>query len=73
MNNDIKFGANYVPPESWFYSWVDFNENKVKEDFCALKEIGLDHLRVFIRWDLFQPATSYVPESMLKRVVFLYI
>ena len=47
MNNEIKFGANYVPPKGWFYSWVDFDKTAVEEDFCALKEIGLDHLRCF--------------------------
>lgn len=65
----LSFGANYVPHNGWFYSWVDFDKSVVEEDFCALKEVGLDHLRVHLRWDLFQPATTYVSESMLKKLV----
>lgn len=64
----LKFGANYVPHNSWFYSWVEFDESVVEKDFFALKEIGLDHLRVHLRWDLFQPATTYVSETMLSRL-----
>lgn len=66
---ELKFGANYVPSKSWFYSWVDFEKSNVEEDFCALKEMGLDHLRVHLRWDLFQPAPAYVPRSMLNKLV----
>ena len=64
----MKFGTNYVPPNGWFYSWLDFEKSHIEEDFYALKEIGLDHLRVHLRWDLFQPAMEYVPESMLKKI-----
>lgn len=64
----LKFGANYVPHNSWFYSWVEFDESVIEKDFFALKQIGLDHLRVHLRWDLFQPATTYVSETMLKRL-----
>lgn len=68
----IKFGANYVPPKGWFYSWVDFEKSHIEEDFFALKAIGLDHLRVHLRWDLFQPATNYVAESMLKKLIIMH-
>lgn len=70
--NGLKFGANYVPSKNWFFSWVDFEKNHIEEDFCALKEIGLDHLRVHLRWDLFQPAKFFVPESMLQKLIVMH-
>lgn len=69
---ELKFGANYVPSKNWFFSWVDFEERHIEEDFCALKELGLDHLRVHLRWDLFQPATKFVPESMLFNLIKMH-
>ena len=48
---------------------MDFEKSHIEEDFYALKEIGLDHLRVHLRWDLFQLAMGYIPELMLKKLV----
>lgn len=64
----MKFGVNYVPPRQWFYSWQDVNLDYVKEDFEAIKSLGVDHIRLHLRWDLFQPNPVYVPDVLLKKL-----
>lgn len=61
----MRFGVNYVPSRNWFYSWQHLDLTHVDEDFCAIRELGFDHIRMHLRWDLFQPNAAVVPEYML--------
>ena len=54
--------------DGFIRGWIS-KKSHIEEDFYALKEIGLDHLRVHLRWDLFQLAMGYIPELMLKKMV----
>lgn len=60
-----RFGANYTPSRGWFHHWLDFNPSEVKEDLGKLAELGLDHLRVFALWTLFQPNRTLIRQSAL--------
>lgn len=68
MAKDLKFGVNYVPSKEWFYSWQHFNEKNVEEDLAAIASLGVDHIRMHLRWDLLQPNDTYVSEEMLERL-----
>ncbi len=65
----MRFGANYVPSENWFYSWNCFSEDSVERDLLSLKGIGVDH----IIWNIFQwdkavvsPVALENPEKFVK-------
>lgn len=60
-----RFGVNYVPSRNWFYSWQKLNFDDVKRDFEAISTLGVDHIRMHLRWDLFQLNGKYVAEDML--------
>ena len=50
----MRFGVNYIPSREWQHSWLDFDENSLRQDLTAIKEIGLDHIRVNLLWNYFQ-------------------
>ena len=64
----MRFGANYVPSKGWFYSWMDSDVTSTREDFIAIKDIGFDHIRLHLRWDLFQPNPSYYPDCVYDKL-----
>ncbi|MGH3645927.1 MAG: glycoside hydrolase 5 family protein [Micromonosporaceae bacterium] len=51
----LRYGANYVPSQGWFHSWLDFSADAVRRDFADLAGLGLDHVRVFPIWPWIQP------------------
>lgn len=64
----MRFGVNYVPSKNWHFSWVDFDEKSVREDICAIKELGFDHIRAHLMWHVFQPNDTYVSEYCLNNL-----
>lgn len=66
-NNAVtyKFGVNYVPSNKWFYSWQKINLDDVKNDLEAIASLGVDHIRMHLRWDLFQPNGQYIMMEMI--------
>ena len=61
----LRYGVNYVPSKDWFYSWENVDLSSADADFHAIREIGLDHIRLHLRWDLFQPNAAFVSGRML--------
>ncbi|CAM5554130.1 hypothetical protein GCM10010329_25720 [Streptomyces spiroverticillatus] len=55
-----RFGANYTPSVGWFHHWLDFELDDVRRDFDSLAALGLDHVRVFALWPVFQPNRSMI-------------
>lgn len=64
----LRFGANYVPSKNWFYSWVNPDYEAIEADFQAISSIGVDHIRMHLRWDLFQPNETYISDEMICRL-----
>jgi hypothetical protein len=64
---EISFGANYVPSSNWYFEWGQDLERH-KDDFSALKEIGIQHLRLQLRWDLFQPEPDRIDAIYIERL-----
>lgn len=60
-----RFGANYVPSNGWFYSWLDFRPDDVRRDFEDLAGLGLDHVRIFPVWPWVQPNRALVRPAAL--------
>lgn len=68
QQTEYKFGVNYVPSKRWFYSWVKPSFDEIEEDICAISSLGVDHIRMHLRWDLFQPNETYVCKEMLDNL-----
>lgn len=47
-SDKMRFGVNYIPSKKWLYSWADFDENSIREDIKAIKNLGFDHVRTHI-------------------------
>ncbi|WP_433545162.1 glycoside hydrolase 5 family protein [Streptomyces sp. CA-294286] len=63
-----RFGANYTPSVGWFHHWLDFALDEVKRDFDSLAALGLDHVRAFALWPLFQPNRTLVRERAVEQL-----
>lgn len=64
----MRFGVNYVPARHWWHSWVDFEPQAISEDLCAIRDLGMDHVRIQLVWPVFQPDPSWVSPVMLGRL-----
>lgn len=66
-----RFGANYAPTRGWFHHWLDFDLDEVKADLDSLAGLGLDHVRVFPLWPLFQPNRALIRPRAVEQLVEL--
>lgn len=64
----MRFGANYIPSKNWLYSWLDFDENSVRKDLIAIKDLGFDHIRAHLLWSYFQVNESLISEHCLSNL-----
>ena len=70
-NKAIRFGLNYVPRKNWWYCWQDWDSKSIAEDFRAIADLGMDHIRIQCLWPVFQPAENYVSSVALGRTTEL--
>lgn len=63
-----RFGVNYTPTKSWWYSWLDWDEKAIALDLRAVAALGMDHVRIQCLWPVFQPHINYVSETALRRL-----
>src|SRR3979411_1321819 len=64
----IRFGLNYVPRKNWWYCWADWDAKSIREDFQAIADLGMDHIRIQCLWSLFQPGINFVSARSLERL-----
>lgn len=67
----LRFGANYTPSKSWWHTWIDFDSASVRRDLQQISGLGLDHVRVFCTWPIFQPARTLISEQSTDRLLEL--
>ncbi|HEY8965315.1 MAG TPA: hypothetical protein VIM58_02655 [Candidatus Methylacidiphilales bacterium] len=63
-----RFGLNYVPSRNWYYLWNEWDAAVVRDDFAAMAELGIDHIRVQLLWPYFQPNEGAVSGAHLDRL-----
>ncbi|MFI8961847.1 glycosyl hydrolase [Streptomyces sp. NPDC053493] len=63
-----RFGVNYTPSQGWFHHWLDFDLDAVRADLDSVAALGLDHVRVFPLWPLFQPNRALVRPRALDQL-----
>ena len=64
----MRFGVNYTPSTGWFHHWLDFSIDDVKADFESIAALGLDHVRVFPLWPVFQPNRGLVRPKAVEQL-----
>ena len=52
---EFSLGCNYWSSEAGIRMWRDWSEPAVEKDFAALKECGMNTVRIFPLWSDFQP------------------
>ncbi|MFG2137760.1 glycosyl hydrolase [Streptomyces sp. NPDC048650] len=67
----VRFGVNYTPAEGWFHHWLDFDLDAVRADLDSLAGLGLDHIRVFPLWPVFQPNRTLIRPRAVDQLVQL--
>ena len=68
QSRKIRFGLNYVPRKNWWYAWQDWDAKSVSEDFRAIADLGMDHIRIQCLWPIFQPGINYVSGFAISRL-----
>lgn len=72
MHDDaLRFGANYTPARGWFHHWLDFDLDDVRADLDSIAALGLDHIRVFPLWPVFQPNRTLIRPRAVEQLVAL--
>lgn len=71
MSSSMRFGVNYTPSKGWFHHWLDFDLDAVRGDLDAIAALGLDHVRVFPLWPLFQPNRTLIRPQPIEHLVQL--
>jgi hypothetical protein len=71
----MRFGANYTPSQHWWHVWLDFDTpgvvDGIRRDLDAIAGLGLDHVRVFASWPVFQPNRGVVRPRAVAQLVEL--
>ncbi|MFG2759939.1 glycosyl hydrolase [Streptomyces wuyuanensis] len=71
MTSRVRFGANYTPSQGWFHHWLDFDLDAVRADLDSVAALGLDHIRVFPLWPVFQPNRTLIRPRAVEQLVLL--
>jgi hypothetical protein len=66
-----RFGVNYTPSVGWFHHWLDFELDTVRADLDSIAALGMDHVRVFALWPLFQPNRTLIRPRAVEQLVSL--
>jgi endo-1,4-beta-mannosidase len=59
-------GINYWPSSTAMYAWRRFDRGEIREDMKRIKSLGLDVVRFFLDWDVFQPSPNSMNPSALR-------
>ncbi|MCX4531543.1 glycosyl hydrolase [Streptomyces sp. NBC_00841] len=70
-HSPLRFGVNYTPSQGWFHHWLDFDLDAVRADLDSIAVLGLDHVRVFPLWPLFQPNRTLIRPRAVEQLVQL--
>lgn len=70
-HSPLRFGVNYTPSQGWFHHWLDFDLDAVRADLDSIAGLGLDHIRVFPLWPLFQPNRTLIRPRAVEQLVQL--
>jgi hypothetical protein len=64
----FSLGVNYWPRSTATAMWERLDPGEIGADFAHIAGLGLDAVRVFLRWDQFAPAPDRIDARMLERL-----
>ncbi|MFI9306309.1 glycosyl hydrolase [Streptomyces triculaminicus] len=67
----MRFGVNYTPTRGWFHHWLDFDLDDIRADLDSIAALGVDHIRVFPLWPLFQPNRTLIRPRAVEQLTLL--
>jgi endo-1,4-beta-mannosidase len=65
MPDPFLLGVNYWPRRKAMDWWADFDPGEVQDEFAQIASLGLSLVRIFLRWEDFQPAPDAVSPQAL--------
>jgi len=65
MPTPFLLGVNYWPRRKAMDWWTNFDPAEVRDEFALLAELGLHLVRIFLRWEDFQPSPDTVSPQAL--------
>ncbi len=60
-------GVNYWPRNHGVQMWTEFDRDEIAEDMRAIARMGMNAVRVFLKWADFQPEPEVIDEAMIGR------
>lgn len=64
----MRFGVNYTPSHGWFHSWLNPDWASIEHDLHAIRELGMDHVRIFPVWPYLQPNRTWINRKGVEDV-----
>ena len=61
-------GINYWPRTTDPHSWHDADLGEIRADLAHIAALGLDAVRIFIRWDELQPQPDQIEAAIIARI-----
>src|SRR6266480_6404169 len=68
MTLTFRLGINYWPITSAMYWWQRFEAPEVMNDFALIRTSGFDCVRIFLRWEDFQPQPGLISKQAITRL-----
>ena len=60
-------GVNYWPKNKGLAMWRDFDIREIAGDMEAIAKLGMNAVRLFLRWSDFQPEPDRIDRTMMDR------
>ena len=64
----MRFGVNYTPSGGWFHAWLDPDWARIDADLRQIRELGMDHVRIFPIWPYLQPNRTWINRKGIEDV-----
>ena len=63
----FRLGINYWPARTAMAMWTEFDPDAIDADFARIAAAGLESVRFFLLWDVFQPREDRIDEGPAQR------
>ena len=60
-------GVNYWPRNHGVQMWTEFDREEIAQDMRTIARVGMNAVRVFLKWADFQPSPEVIDEAMVGR------
>jgi endo-1,4-beta-mannosidase len=65
----FRLGVNYWPSETAMNWLARYDASALRRDFAQIRAVGMDTVRIFLRWEDIQPDMTRVNQGVLAHVV----